>query len=84
MKTNSPFSITNETPFSAPTSGSYTFSTPSNTIIAPAPEGAGAMPFEAVCDRGLRLCLEVCHNRVPVGPNVRGLSPRRSDGEGRV
>jgi len=38
MKTNSPFSITNETPLSAPTSGSYTFSTLSKTIIAPTPE----------------------------------------------
>ena len=52
MKTNSPFSITNETPFSAPTSGSYTFSTLSKTIIAPAPEGAGAVPFERSATAG--------------------------------
>jgi len=39
-KTNSPFSITNVTPLSAATSGSYTFVTPSKVIIEPAPIGA--------------------------------------------
>ena len=41
MKTKSPFSITNETSFSAVTSGSYTFVTFSNTIIVPGPAPRG-------------------------------------------
>src|SRR5487761_407345 len=49
-KTKSPFSITNVTPLSAATSGSYTFVTSSKVIIEPAPIGARpTSPTSAGC-----------------------------------
>src|SRR5579863_379025 len=49
-KTKSPFSITKVTPFSAATSGSYTFVTSSKVIIEPAPIGArSTSPTSAGC-----------------------------------